>query len=104
MAASQPQLGSTPEFHVAVRGRRHTSPFQRFVDDILRGLDFCFAYLDDILFFSWSLEEHGQLLQALFNQRLRYGILINPTKCVFRAPEVTFLGYEVSADGSQPLE
>jgi hypothetical protein len=23
--------------------------FQRFMDDILRGLDFCFAYMDDIL-------------------------------------------------------
>jgi cleavage and polyadenylation specificity factor subunit 1 len=33
-----------------------------------------------------------------------YGILINPAKCVFRAPEVTFLGYKVSAEGSQPLE
>jgi cleavage and polyadenylation specificity factor subunit 1 len=29
--------------------------FQRFMDDILRGLDFCFAYLDDILVFSRSL-------------------------------------------------
>jgi cytoskeleton-associated protein 5 len=33
--------------------------FQSFMDDILRGgLDFCFAYLDDILVFSWSLKEH----------------------------------------------
>jgi hypothetical protein len=32
--------------------------FQRFMDDILRGLDFCFAYLDDILVFSQSLEGH----------------------------------------------
>jgi hypothetical protein len=26
--------------------------FQRFVDDILRGLDFCFSYLDDVPVFS----------------------------------------------------
>jgi hypothetical protein len=37
------------------------------MDDTLRGLDFCFAYLDDILVFSRSLEEHEHHLQALFN-------------------------------------
>jgi hypothetical protein len=74
------------------------------MDDITRGLDFCFAYLDDILVFSRSLEEHEQNLRALFNQLQRYGLLINPAKCVFRAPEVTFLGYKVSAEGSQLLE
>jgi hypothetical protein len=84
--------------------RNATETFQRFMDDILRGLDFCFAYLDDILVFSRSLEEHEQHLRALFDQLLRYGILNNPAECVFRAPEVTFLGYKVSAEGSQPLE
>jgi hypothetical protein len=78
--------------------------FQRFMDDILRGLDFCFAYLDDILVFSRSLEEHKKRLWTLFDRLQRYRILINPAKCVFRAPEVTFLGYKVSAEGSQPLE
>jgi hypothetical protein len=33
-----------------------------------------------------------------------YGIRINPAKCVFRAPEVTFLDYKVFAEGSRPLE
>jgi cleavage and polyadenylation specificity factor subunit 1 len=42
--------------------------FQRFMDDILRELDFCFAYLDDILLFSHSLEEHEQHLRTPFNQ------------------------------------
>jgi hypothetical protein len=78
--------------------------FQRFMDETLRGLDFCFGHLDDILVFSRSFEEHEQHLRALFDQLQRYVILINPAKCVFRAPEVTFLGYKVSAEGSQPLE
>jgi hypothetical protein len=84
--------------------RNAAQTFQRFMDDTLRGLDFCFAYLDDILVFSRSLEEDEQHLRTLFNQLQRYGIIINPAKCVFRAPEVTFLGYKVSAEGSQPLE
>jgi hypothetical protein len=61
------------------------------MDDTLRGLDFCFAYLDDILVFSLSLEEHEQHLGALFKRFQRYGIIIKPAKCAFRAPELTFL-------------
>jgi hypothetical protein len=71
--------------------------FQRFMDEVLRGLDFCFAYLDDILVFSRSLEEHEQHIRSLFNRLQTYGIIINPTKCVFWASEVTFLGYKVPA-------
>jgi hypothetical protein len=32
--------------------RNAAQTFQRFMDDILRGLDFCFAYIDDILIFN----------------------------------------------------
>jgi hypothetical protein len=72
------------------------------MDEVLRGLDFCFAYLDDILVFSRSLEEHEQHLRALFGRLQTYGIIINPMKCIFRASEVTFPGYQVSAVGSRP--
>jgi hypothetical protein len=84
--------------------RNATQTFQCFMDDILRELDFCFADLDDILVFSRSPKEHEQHLHALFTQLQRYGIIINPAKCTFRAPEVTFLGYKVSAEGSQSLQ
>jgi hypothetical protein len=72
--------------------RNAAKTFQRFMDNVLGGLDFCFAYLDDILVFSRSTEEHEQHLRILFEQLQRYGILINPAKCVFRTHEVTFLG------------
>jgi hypothetical protein len=84
--------------------RNAAQTFQRFMDEVLRGLDFCFAYLDDILVSSRSLEEHGRHLRALFGRLQTYGIIINPTKCIFRASAVTFLGYKVSAEGSRPLE
>jgi hypothetical protein len=84
--------------------RNAAQTFQRFMDDVLGGLVFCFAYLDDILIFSRSLEEHEQHLRVLFDLLQKYGILINPGKCVFRAREITFLGYKVSAEGSQTLE
>jgi hypothetical protein len=74
------------------------------MDDILREIVLCIAYSDDILLFSQSLEEHKQNLRALFDQLQRYRIFINPVKCVFQASEITFLGYKVSVEGSQPLE
>jgi hypothetical protein len=74
------------------------------MDDILRELDFYFAYLDDILILFRFLEKHEQQLRARFDQLYTYGILINPAKFVFQAPEATFLCYKLSAEGSQPLE
>jgi putative transposase len=42
--------------------------FQRFMEEILENLIFCFAYLDDILVFSHSPEEHDKHLRSLFTQ------------------------------------
>jgi hypothetical protein len=81
------------EFHFMFFGLRNAAKtLQRFMDNVLRGLDFCFAYLDDILVFSRSTEEHEQHLRTLFEQLQRYGILINPAKCDFRTHEIIFLG------------
>jgi hypothetical protein len=77
--------------------RNAAQTFQRFMDDIIRDLDFCFAYMDDILVFSRSPEQHERHLRTIFQQ-----LQANPAKCVFRVPEVTFLGYTVSGKGSRP--
>jgi cleavage and polyadenylation specificity factor subunit 1 len=73
------------------------------VDEILKDLDFCFAYIDDILVFSCSPLEHDQHLRTLFTKLQSHGILLNPSKCVFRVPEISFLGYKISPTGSLPL-
>jgi cleavage and polyadenylation specificity factor subunit 1 len=92
------------EFYFMSFGLRNAAQtFQRFMDDILGGLDFCFAYRD-ILVFSRSLEDHERHIRDIFGRLQMYGILINPAKCVFRTSEVTFLGYRVSSEGSRPLE
>jgi hypothetical protein len=84
--------------------RNTTQTFQRFMDEVLRRLDVCFAYLDEILVFSRSLEEHERHLRSLFGRLQTYGFIINPTKCVFRASEVRFIGYKISPEGSRQLE
>ena len=62
--------------------------FQRFMDEILGGLDFFFAYIDDILFFSHTPQDHDQHLRILFTQLQNYGIRLNPYECVFCVPEI----------------
>jgi hypothetical protein len=83
--------------------RNAAQTFQRVMDEILMDLPLCFAYIDDILVFSETIEEHDRHLRILFTQLKKYGILLNPAKCVFRVSEVSFLGYKISSHGSQPL-
>jgi len=66
--------------------------FQRFTDEVLRGLDFCYIYLDNIFVASKNAEEHYEHLWRLFQRFQQFGVAINTTKCVFRV-EVSFLGY-----------
>lgn len=76
--------------------------FQRFINEIIRGLDFAYAYTDDILIASTSEEEHKKHLRLLFARLQEYGVRINPVKCVFGAKQVHFLGYLVSKQGTEP--
>lgn len=92
------------EFPFMTFGLRNAAQtFQRFIDEVLRGLDFCFAYIDDILIASSSPEEHLQHLELLFQRLREYGIIINPSKSTFGQAEVKFLGYLVSEKGTSPL-
>ena len=73
------------------------------MDEILNDLDFYLAYLDDILVLSCSPQEHDQLLRTLFTKLQSYGILLNPSKCIFHAPKISFLGYKILSTRSQTL-
>lgn len=73
--------------------------FQALVNDILRDLlNVCvFVYLDDILIFSKSRQEHvvhvRQVLQRLLENRL----FVKAEKCEFHVSEVSFLGFVINA-------
>ncbi|CAK1603484.1 unnamed protein product [Parnassius mnemosyne] len=78
--------------------------FQRFVDEMTRELDFCYCYLDDFLIFSKDEAQHEVHLRKIFSILKGYGMLINTSKCVFGAREISFLGYSISASGTKPLD
>ena len=79
------------------------STFQQLMQRILRGLDsFCSIYIDNILIFSESIEEHLHHLAQVFERIESFGLKPHPSKCSLGHSEVLFLGHVVSADGISP--
>ena len=69
--------------------------FQAYINKALQGLvnDFCIVYLDNILVFSKTKEEHDKHLQRIC-QRLREAELYaKPSKCQFYQQKLEFLGF-----------
>ncbi|KAI2647543.1 Transposon Tf2-9 polyprotein [Labeo rohita] len=60
---------------------------------------FIYVYLDDILIFSSSLQEHVQHVRRVLQRLLENGLFVKAEKCVFHAQSVPFLGYILSAEG-----
>jgi hypothetical protein len=77
--------------------------FQRFMDNIMEGLQHVFVYMDDILVPSKSHVEHRQDVKKVLERLAKHGLVLNREKCVFSAASVEYLGHEVSAKGIRPL-
>lgn len=59
------------------------------------------VFLDDLIVFSESIEEHEARLMRVL-QRLRdYGLKLSPEKCHFFQSSVKYLGHVVDAQGQQ---
>lgn len=83
--------------------RNAAQTFQRFIDEVLRGLPFCFAYIDDLLIASQDEATHRQHLQQVFTRLQDYGVQINVDKSEFGVASLTFLGHTISPEGVTPL-
>ena len=91
-------------FHAMPFGLRNAAQtFQRFMDVVVRGRDFVYVYIDDILIFSDDEETHFRNLDTLFKRLNEFGIAINISKSNFVAHDVNFLGFRVNAAGIAPL-
>ena len=71
--------------------------FQRMMDEVLDGLEFCFVYVDAVLIGSKTEEEHVQHIKEVPSRLEQHGIVNDGEKCVLGVPEVQFLGHLVSA-------
>ena len=83
--------------------RNAAQTFQRFIDEVVRGLPYCFAYIDDLLIASPDEATHKQHLHQVFSRLQQYGVQINVDKSEFGATSIDFLGHTVTPAGITPL-
>ena len=75
--------------------------YQRLMQDIFRDdiFNVLLVYLDDILVYSRTMEEHIKRLELVFRKLHQQGLKLELRKCSFFQKKVWFLGHEISVDG-----
>lgn len=74
------------------------------MDRILSGTeDFAATYLDDIVIYSATWEEHLQHLQQVLSLVKKAGLTIHPDKCALGREETSYLGYVLGQGVIRPL-
>ena len=78
--------------------------FQRLMECVLAGHtgEQCLIYLDDIVVFSKTFEEHIARLTNVFQVLRQADLTLKLSKCNFAQREVKYLGHIVSAAGVHP--
>ena len=78
--------------------------FQRLMQNCLGELNLTYAlvYLDDVIVYSKTEEDHLRWLQAMFERFHEHRLKLKPSKCSFLRRQITFLGHEISADSMKP--
>ena len=86
---------------VAMMGFKNSPAYvQRFMDKLLRPHQmFARAFIDDIVIFSESFEEHQRHLREIFGLFVSKNIAISPTKSFIGYPSVDLLGFRVNGFG-----
>ncbi len=95
-------MGALYEFNVMPFGLCNApGTFQRLMDCVLAGLQWntCLVYIDDIIIYSRTFDEHLIHLQQVFDRLKDSGLKVKPSKCSFCVQEVLFLGHKVSEKG-----
>lgn len=100
---------STPNGHYEYKKmpfglKNAPATFQRLMDNVLMGLlgNVCFVYLDDIVIYAESLEEHKLKLNQLFERLREANLSLQPDKCEFFKKELMYLGHIISEEGVKP--
>ena len=103
-AFSVPGTGKL-EFNVIPYGLSNAgASYQRMTDICLAGLppNRILAYIDDIVLFNTTFEQHMEDLEAVFKCLRKSNVSLKASECVIGSDKVDFLGYELSACRIKP--
>ena len=92
-------------FNVMPFGLRNApATFQRLMDVVLSGLKWkgLLVYLDDIIIYSSTPQEHLLILANTLERLANAGLKINPAKTILVQQEVNYLGHIISTEGIKP--
>ena len=90
--------------HTPFRLSQAPAYFQLLIDKVLMGCSsFAMGYLDDIIIFSKTEEEHLQHLEEIFVRLRKFGLKMKREKCSFFKKHIQYLGHLVSEKGFEPL-
>ena len=78
--------------------------FQRLMLNCLGELNltYCLIYLDDVIVFSYTEEEHLERMRVIFDRLREHGLKLKPSKCEVFKTEINYLAHHVSKKGIQP--
>ncbi|XP_062557896.1 uncharacterized protein K02A2.6-like [Armigeres subalbatus] len=77
--------------------------FQREIERILRGLKGTKVFIDDILVYAKTQEEHDRRVQAVLCRLEEFGLTVNMVKSEIGKTAVDFMGHTLSARGISPM-
>ena len=78
--------------------------FQHLVNQVLDNCSFAMTYLDDIIIFSETEEQHLAHIEEIFKRLEAADLKMKRSKCDFFKKHIHYLGHLISADGIQPLK
>jgi hypothetical protein len=78
--------------------------FQEKMSSLVSDLEYCRAYIDDLLILTaGSWDEHLKHLDTVFQRLNDAGLKVNAKKSFFGKSELEYLGYWITRKGIQPL-
>lgn len=78
--------------------------FQKIVEKMLIQCEGVINFIDDILVYGRTEEEHDERLGKVLEVLKQNNVLLNENKCIYKVPKVSFLGHELTPEGARPLD